>query len=635
VIKLVLAQLEKAPQPLHELCADVPIELSAVVARMLSKDPAQRYQKPIEVAQALLPFIKAGGKLGENAAAVTGKSSARIGTVLGGDTSRSSGLGQKLPNRAPGPAIPPPIIEDIGPQWDSIVDSDETNRVAKQRRPRLGSQPNGGRLFSLKKWHWIGASAGALLLGLLLLLAAGVIRVKTPNGILVIENVPADAEVTVDGEKVMFSRNGQQVTVETTKEGQFLIKVMSNGVELLSSNVLVKLDGKPVRIFIERDKNFAKYETIPSRKTPDSIPKRKPGGVAEVEIVSGVPSKAPGSIPVRKPGEVAEFEISSGVKMRYCWIPAGKATLGSPASEEMRNNNEAEHEFVTTGFWLGKYTVTKGEWSAVMSNAADANLFPAEVSWDESQSFIKELNNSTKIRASFGMGKFCLPQEDEWEYAARGGKGNRQAFYFGNEANGTQANCNGDTPYGTAMTGPFRGRTTPVGSFENIAPHPWSLCDMVGNVFQWCDNVADNDGRFIVRGGCWNNEPFLCRSASRHGRLRGLTGFRVGFRVCFRPVETEIDAEERSKKLIVGRWRSDRQDLFVFHPDGKLVMFNVAGVMLSTGRWEAKKDGTVTTALENGWSGINTIHADGTQTCKLKNPAGEPAGKWTASKEDE
>jgi hypothetical protein len=58
----ILAHLDKPPQPLPELRPEVPAELWAVVAKMLAKDPAQRYQKPAEVAQALLPFCKAGTK---------------------------------------------------------------------------------------------------------------------------------------------------------------------------------------------------------------------------------------------------------------------------------------------------------------------------------------------------------------------------------------------------------------------------------------------------------------------------------------------------------------------------------------------------------------------------------------------
>src|SRR5262249_21344940 len=61
-VLLVLAHLGKEPPPVHELRPEVPAELSAVVTRMLAKDPAQRFQKPAEVAQALAPFCKPGSK---------------------------------------------------------------------------------------------------------------------------------------------------------------------------------------------------------------------------------------------------------------------------------------------------------------------------------------------------------------------------------------------------------------------------------------------------------------------------------------------------------------------------------------------------------------------------------------------
>jgi hypothetical protein len=63
-VKLVLAHIEKEPRPLHELRADVPPELSAVVDRMLAKDPGRRYQTPIDAVRALAFFCKPGQKVG-------------------------------------------------------------------------------------------------------------------------------------------------------------------------------------------------------------------------------------------------------------------------------------------------------------------------------------------------------------------------------------------------------------------------------------------------------------------------------------------------------------------------------------------------------------------------------------------
>ncbi len=57
VQKLMCHQRER-PRPLHELRPQVPEELSAIVERMMAKDPAERYQTPAEVSDALAPWTR-------------------------------------------------------------------------------------------------------------------------------------------------------------------------------------------------------------------------------------------------------------------------------------------------------------------------------------------------------------------------------------------------------------------------------------------------------------------------------------------------------------------------------------------------------------------------------------------------
>jgi tetratricopeptide (TPR) repeat protein/tRNA A-37 threonylcarbamoyl transferase component Bud32 len=97
--QIVLAHIEKEPVPLHELRPEVPAALSAVVAKMLAKDPAKRFQRPAEVAQALAPFARVptkGGAAGNGEAVRV----AGDGTRLGGATSR-----EIVPTK-PGPRPP-------------------------------------------------------------------------------------------------------------------------------------------------------------------------------------------------------------------------------------------------------------------------------------------------------------------------------------------------------------------------------------------------------------------------------------------------------------------------------------------------------------------------------------------------
>jgi serine/threonine-protein kinase len=53
---------EEDPPPLVELRPDVPPRLAAVVARLMAKDPADRYQTPAEAVAALEPFCRARGR---------------------------------------------------------------------------------------------------------------------------------------------------------------------------------------------------------------------------------------------------------------------------------------------------------------------------------------------------------------------------------------------------------------------------------------------------------------------------------------------------------------------------------------------------------------------------------------------
>jgi formylglycine-generating enzyme required for sulfatase activity len=258
-------------------------------------------------------------------------------------------------------------------------------------------------------------------------------------------------------------------------------------------------------------------------------------------------------------GEEIEVEIGRGVKMPFCWIPPGRAMLGSPSTEKGRNNDEMEHEYTCQGLWLAKYPVTQEQWQTLMgnnpsyfketqndiknANITDTSRFPVEqVCWDDDKNkeysvreYLKKMNASAKVPATMGQGKFVLPHEDEWEYACRGGKGNKQAFYFGDRLNGDLANCNGNFPFGTDTKGEWKQRTTEVGEYEKVAPHPWGLCDMHGNVWQWCDNKYKNDENSrVVRGGCWFHGAGSCRSARRDRSVPGQRNGDCGFRPCFR-----------------------------------------------------------------------------------------------------
>jgi tRNA A-37 threonylcarbamoyl transferase component Bud32 len=177
MVKLVLAHIEKEPRPLHELRPDVQAELSAVVAKMLAKDPAQRFQRPVEAAQALAPFIKKA----------------------------------KSPeHRDPAPAelaiAPNPFafITDVAPVPRRGPGLRATNHGRTVLLKETPARFRGRRLFV------IAISVLFLLAGLL---GAAVYRIATDQGELVIETDNDDVEVVV-------SKGGQVVKILDTKSGQ-------------------------------------------------------------------------------------------------------------------------------------------------------------------------------------------------------------------------------------------------------------------------------------------------------------------------------------------------------------------------------------------------------------------------------
>ena len=59
-----------------------------------------------------------------------------------------------------------------------------------------------------------------------------------------------------------------------------------------------------------------------------------------------------------------EREIA-GIK--FCWCPPGRFLMGSPNDEPERAPRRAQVEVtLTRGFWMGKYTVTQGQWKRVV-----------------------------------------------------------------------------------------------------------------------------------------------------------------------------------------------------------------------------------------------------------------------------
>ncbi len=248
-------------KPLNFIRPEVPVELAEVVDRMMAKEPGRRFQTPDEVARALTPFFKKvdGADARSSLDASQAKQSfARPKSVV--DQPKS------IPVEA---ATPPPMVSTPprAPRPDSVWVSliEATAAVARVRKPPR---------------VWAASAVGILLLSLLVAWAAGIIRIKTPSGVIVLEGLPADANVFVDGGMVRVGRVGGETAEITVPPGRRGVEVRSDGFLAFGEEVIVDAGGE-VTLVVRLEPSAR------SGTAGGSLPLVGPSGAAWIGFMSG------------------------------------------------------------------------------------------------------------------------------------------------------------------------------------------------------------------------------------------------------------------------------------------------------------------------------------------------------------
>lgn len=250
-------------------------------------------------------------------------------------------------------------------------------------------------------------------------------------------------------------------------------------------------------------------------------------------VVGGKPRQPPPEEELAPPGASTQRAFTNSIGLSFVLIPAGSFTMGSPAGEPDRDNDERQHPVtISKPFYLQITEVTQKQWTQVMESNPSrfrdcGDDCPVEwVSWDDAREFIRKLNQKE------GGRKYRLPSEAEWEYACRAGSAGR--FCFGDDAAKL-----GEYAWYEANSGR---KTHPVGRNK---PNAWGLYDMHGNVFEWCQDwygayptskVTDPTGpkageTRVLRGGSWYYGAWFLRSANRADGRPDSRGNGIGFRV--------------------------------------------------------------------------------------------------------
>ena len=205
----------------------------------------------------------------------------------------------------------------------------------------------------------------------------------------------------------------------------------------------------------------------------------------------------------------------NGVSYEMVWVEGGTFRMGATSEQgsDAWDFEKPVHSVTLSGYYIGKTEVTQALWKAVMGSNPSFfegdNLPEEQVSWDDCQEFIRELNALTGQN-------FRLPTEAEWEFACRGGNNSRGYKYSGSNYIDNVAWYDGNSG----------DKTHPVAT---KSPNELGIYDMSGNVDEWCNDwyggytsgaQTNPKGPYggscrVRRGGCWNDLAGCCRSSDR------------------------------------------------------------------------------------------------------------------------
>ena len=232
-----------------------------------------------------------------------------------------------------------------------------------------------------------------------------------------------------------------------------------------------------------------------------------------------------GTAESQDPDTVLTVTIPNGEFMRFAWIQPGDFLMGSGEDDVPQGSDELPpHEVtLTTGFYMGIFEITQGQWRAVMGTnpwryeryvVGEVKAPAVYISWDDVQDFISKLNKWE------GAEVYRLPTEAEWEYAARGFTSS--LWHFGDSPNSLHL-------YAWYWTNAWNRGEAYAHAVGSKLPNALGLYDTHGNVWEWVqdwygpysgETVSNPQSplkgtRKVLRGGGFVSPFFETRSAVR------------------------------------------------------------------------------------------------------------------------
>ncbi|MBC7921059.1 MAG: formylglycine-generating enzyme family protein [Ferruginibacter sp.] len=223
---------------------------------------------------------------------------------------------------------------------------------------------------------------------------------------------------------------------------------------------------------------------------------------------------------------ISVFDVST-VNDQMVEIPNGEIEL---RDDRIKRKWKAKIE----PFLLSKFPVTQDLYFEITKESPSTfkgGRNPVEtVSWKDAISFCNSLSKKAELKPCYALSNeseeiafdskaegYRLPTEAEWEYACKAGT---TAIRYGEIDAIAWYKRNSEK------------MTHTIGMKE---PNRWGLYDMLGNVWEWCSDIYDENvyGSYrIIRGGGWGDEERGCMATNR--RRSHPTSYKIddlGFRI--------------------------------------------------------------------------------------------------------
>lgn len=189
----------------------------------------------------------------------------------------------------------------------------------------------------------------------------------------------------------------------------------------------------------------------------------------------------------------SEIEFNESPRPTYdnhVHIPGGTFLMGPAVMAGLPT--DVQHEVTLSSFYMGIYPVTQSQYQQVTgvnpSSFKNDNMPVDQVSWYDAIEFCNRLSQREGLIPAYNIDEinvtwnrnangYRLPTEAEWEYAARAG---------------TSTNL------------------------DQESSHPWGLCEMPGEIYEWCWDWYDSyaSGSYTDPAGAANGTNRVLRAGN-------------------------------------------------------------------------------------------------------------------------